>query len=553
MYDVMNYREKQRLNFNYYYHDDQANMQYSNALPSDQEFSSSHYRAYYSDILDGWIYLSFPDKLMNDRQNEWDTNRSLLYDMVFRSIVFAVLCFLSLIFLTYTAGLQPKKYGIHLTKLDQTHSDFIFTVFGISTGVLIFIIYILLNTVSPFTDFNVESMTAIYTGYISEHVYRMVMISIAVSILAAVSGVSFLSLVRIIKAGKLLKNSLFYKLIIMIYQKILLKIYRAFKDLFKIVLEGRLFRGSPKIKVLYYRQQVFLAFSFFLTILCFVLAIYEPAFILINILLQAAVMYWYYRGNDNLYADITREADNRLEEQMKAERTKVALITNVSHDLKTPLTSIISYLDLLSKEDDLTETSKDYVKVLQDKSNRLKNIVTDLFELAKSTSGDIALDIDTIDMKKLIEQTLADMDDKIEASDLHFKTILPDRPVNISADGKRLYRVFQNILDNALKYSMKGTRVFIELKTYGKEAVTTIKNTSGYEINFTSEEILQRFTRGDKSRSTEGSGLGLSIAESFTKVCGGDFKVDIDGDLFKVSLLFPTISEKEQPDIQVII
>ena len=259
---------------------------------------------------------------------------------------------------------------------------------------------------------------------------------------------------------------------------------------------------------------------------------------LVPIILEMVVVYWYIKGNNKTFEDINKGFNQSLEEQMKAERMKVALITNVSHDLKTPLTSIISYVDLLSKEDDLSETARDYVNILAEKSNRLKNIVSDLFDLAKSTSGSIVLDLEMIDLKKLIEQTLADMEDNIKDSGFDVRVKLPDQPFEIMADGKKLYRVFQNIIDNALKYSLPGTRIFIELVEKDGKAVATVKNTAGYDMDMTEEEMLQRFTRSDKSRSTDGSGLGLSIAESFTNACGGRFQIRIDGDQFKVSIIF---------------
>jgi len=146
--------------------------------------------------------------------------------------------------------------------------------------------------------------------------------------------------------------------------------------------------------------------------------------------------------------------------------------------------------------------------------------------------------MEMLDLKKLIEQTLGDMQDDIEKSGFQIITKLPKDPIYIVSDGKRLYRVFQNIIDNALKYSLQGTRIFIEAGKKREDIFVILKNIAGYEMNFTAEEILQRFNRGDKSRNTDGSGLGLSIAESFTKVCGGDFKVDIDGDMFKVIISF---------------
>ncbi|MBP0965085.1 MAG: HAMP domain-containing histidine kinase [Oscillospiraceae bacterium] len=229
-----------------------------------------------------------------------------------------------------------------------------------------------------------------------------------------------------------------------------------------------------------------------------------------------------------------------IEEQVKSERMKIELVTNVSHDLKTPLTSIISYVDLLSKTE-LSDEAADYVKVISAKAERLKNIVSDLFDIAKANSGNSNVELENLDLCKLIVQTLADMDDRVNASGMTIKTKLPSAPVIIRSDGKKLYRVFQNLIDNALKYSLKGTRIFIEAEISDGLVKTSVKNTSAYELDFTADEIKERFTRGDKSRSTEGSGLGLSIAESFTAVCGGSFNVVIDGDQFRTEVVFPTV------------
>ena len=223
---------------------------------------------------------------------------------------------------------------------------------------------------------------------------------------------------------------------------------------------------------------------------------------------------------------------------------KIELVTNVSHDLKTPLTSIISYVELLSKEE-LNPAAQDYVKVLKTKSERLKNIVSDVFELAKTTSGEISVEHERLDLTKLSWQTIGEMEDRIAAAGLDLRAKICDPPVTVVSDGKRLYRVIQNLLDNALKYSLKGTRVYYALERDSLTAIITIKNISAYEMNFTADEILERFTRGDKSRTTEGSGLGLSIAQGFTLACGGTFALDIDGDMFKVTLTFPLVQEAE--------
>lgn len=247
-------------------------------------------------------------------------------------------------------------------------------------------------------------------------------------------------------------------------------------------------------------------------------------------------LYHIYLDLDNIDAGMKKS----IEEQVKSERMKIELVTNVSHDLKTPLTSIISYVDLLSKTE-LSDEAADYVKIISAKAERLKNIVSDLFDIAKANSGNSNVLLENLDLCKLIVQTLADMDDKVNASGMTIKTRLPSAPVIIRSDGKKLYRVFQNLIDNALKYSLKGTRIFIEAEISDGLVKASVKNTSAYELDFTADEIKERFTRGDKSRSTEGSGLGLSIAESFTAVCGGSFNVVIDGDQFRTELVFPTV------------
>jgi len=251
-----------------------------------------------------------------------------------------------------------------------------------------------------------------------------------------------------------------------------------------------------------------------------------------------------FRATQDLNS-IQEGMDLAVREKTRSERMKVDLITNVSHDLKTPLTSIISYIDLLAKEEGLPEHTAGYVKVLAEKTGRLKDLIQDLFDLAKATSDDIILDLERIDLARLISQALADMEESIDESGLTFKVNLPDGPVHLVSDGARLYRVFQNLISNALKYSLAGSRVFVDLVPSGNEAVVTVKNTANYEMDFESDEILERFARGDRSRSTEGSGLGLAIAKSFTEVCGGRFNITIDGDLFKVELRFDTAGGME--------
>lgn len=229
-----------------------------------------------------------------------------------------------------------------------------------------------------------------------------------------------------------------------------------------------------------------------------------------------------------------------LEEKMKSERMKSELITNVSHDLKTPLTSIINYVDLLKKEDLTPEHAKDYVLVLEKKTQRLHALIQDLFEISCAVSGNMKLEIQELDVVELLRQTLAEQDEDIMNSKLDFVTELPNSPVMIQADGSKLHRVFENLISNALKYSLAGTRVYVNLQSLEGFSQITFKNIANYPMNFDSNEILQRFTRADSARSTEGSGLGLAIAESFLEQMGMKIQIFTDGDLFKVQIDIPT-------------
>ncbi len=249
----------------------------------------------------------------------------------------------------------------------------------------------------------------------------------------------------------------------------------------------------------------------------------------------------YYAATKNLEG-IGQGLENSMQEQMKSERMKVDLITNVSHDLKTPLTSIIGYIDLLSKDETLSEESRDYVSILEKKSERLRNIVTDLFDLAKSTSGNVDLNLTSIDFRRLVQQTLAEMSDTIEESGFAIVEKYDAEPTMIMADADRMYRVIQNIMDNALKYSLTGSRIFVSLKDIGTDEIRLeVINTASYQMDFDEEEITERFRRGDEARSTEGSGLGLSIADSFTKLSGGNLEVHTRGDQFVVEITFKKI------------
>lgn len=227
-----------------------------------------------------------------------------------------------------------------------------------------------------------------------------------------------------------------------------------------------------------------------------------------------------------------------LENQMKSERMKSELITNVSHDLKTPLTSIINYVTLLKRDDLSNEEIKDYVGILDRKTQRLKTIIEDLFEASKMASGSVELNIEKVEVTALLNQALAEFEEKIQNSSLTFKINTPKQKIYADLDGKKIWRVFENLINNALKYSQPNTRVYIDLSEQENKVILTIKNIASYEMDFDVDEIFERFKRGDKSRHTEGSGLGLAIAKSIVELHGGSLNIEIDGDLFKSIVQF---------------
>lgn len=232
-----------------------------------------------------------------------------------------------------------------------------------------------------------------------------------------------------------------------------------------------------------------------------------------------------------------------VETSIKDERMRTELITNVSHDLKTPLTSIINYIDLLKTQSMPTPEAEHYVEVLEAKAQRLRHLTEDLVEAAKATSGNIELEMMPLAFDELMKQSVGEFEDKYAAKNLTLVTSYPERKVMIMADGRRMYRVIENVLQNAYKYSLEGTRVYADLKIDGQNTIFTLKNISKAELNISADELMERFTRGDSARSTEGSGLGLSIAKDLTRLQGGTFSISLDGDLFKVSILFPEYKE----------
>lgn len=376
-------------------------------------------------------------------------------------------------------------------------------------------------------------------------------------------GLSYvLSMARQIKTGQIFTNTLLYKLC------------SSLKAFLRLAFQGKVFKEWILLLLLGYG---------FVNGLLFVLfreSHLEPALFLFLLLLafNAGVVYFVARslvalpqimeavkeisaGNLDYPLDSTRipvslaafAADIRslqgglqkaVAQAVKGERMKTDLITNVSHDLKTPLTSIINYVDLLRKENLENEAAAEYVNILEEKSARLKQLIEDLVEASKASSGNLTVTGAKVDLQELMMQACGEYEEKIKQAqlDLHMQTAAAT--VIIWADGKHMWRIAENLLSNVIKYSLPHSRVYIDIASSNGYGSFTIKNISAFSLNISPEQLTERFVRGDESRTTEGSGLGLSIAQSLTGLQGGKFQLEIDGDLFKVTVALPLWAEK---------
>lgn len=236
--------------------------------------------------------------------------------------------------------------------------------------------------------------------------------------------------------------------------------------------------------------------------------------------------------------DISNGFENAVEQGIKSERLKAELITNVSHDIKTPLTSIINYVDLLKNENIENEKAKEYIEVLDNKSQRLKKLILDLVEASKASSGNIELTLEKIGVLELIKQSIGEFEDKFEEKKLEIVKSIPEKEIYIKADSRHMFRIIENLFENITKYALENSRVYVDINQKENRVKIEIKNISKEKLNISEDELMQRFVRGDKSRSTEGNGLGLSISKSLAELQNGTFKIVIDGDLFKTELEF---------------
>lgn len=252
-------------------------------------------------------------------------------------------------------------------------------------------------------------------------------------------------------------------------------------------------------------------------------------------------MFWDFKQHGENLNSIAEGMTHAVDERMKSERFKTELITNVSHDIKTPLTSIINYADLIGKEETGNKKVTEYSAVLLRQSERLKKLIENLVEASKASSGSLEVLLSPCEVGVLLTQTVGEYEQRLQDGNLELITKQPETPVKIMADGRLLWRVFDNLMNNICKYGQSGTRVYLNIEVKDSEAVISFKNTSRYPLDIPAEELMERFVRADSSRSTEGNGLGLAIAQNLTELQKGSLELTVDGDLFKVMLKFKLI------------
>ena len=460
--------------------------------------------------------------------------------LIWLTAVLFVLCLALVIFLLCAAGHKEGVEGIHLNWVDKIPLD-LYLVVAILLGAGLFALGIDLSGASWW--------------------FMIVLIALLGAALVLLAMSVLMTLSTRFKSGAFWKNTLVYRCLCL-----LSRMGKGLKDGLSYCAKhlhlywqaGLIFAGVTLLEFL-----VVAAFgSESICVIWFLAKLVEtPILVLILISLQklkaggealaegnlnASVdlrhMYGVLKHHGENLNSIAQGMQKAVQQQLKSERFRTDLITNVSHDIKTPLTSIVNYVDLLKKEDVQPEKAKEYIAVLDRQSARLKKLTEDLVEASKASSGTLPVHLEAVDVNVLLSQVSGEYQSRFELCKLEPIVKLSSEDPQILADGKLLWRVFDNLLSNICKYAMPGTRVYFTSEVLDGRVQISFKNISNYPLDITADELLERFVRGDSSRSTEGSGLGLSIAQSLTGLQKGTFDLVVDGDLFKANLSFPLLN-----------
>lgn len=492
-------------------------------------------------------YTAFDETVQNiDSSSDITLNRALynqtksLYKYSYSTLIISIIIgSIELIYLIYSLGYVKNKEEIYLSWLDKIPLEILFFGYCLLFFVEAALLVMCLSVIS--VDVNLCVMLIMLVGYFS--------------VLSALYGAG--TLLKRIKAHTFFKNSITYRILKWLIQK-----YKNVKNIISSNknLGGKIalyFIGIVTVSILI--GLIFKEFGILLDIVFWIWCYYKIMKEVDKFKQIHDATEKIYKGDTNikldesLYTGVLKELaiyindiaggfSNAIKESLKSERLKTELITNVSHDIKTPLTSIINYVDLLKQENIQNEKAKEYIEVLDNKSQRLKKLIEDLVEASKASSGNIKINKEVLNVKELLNQVTGEFEDKFNSRGLNIISKLPEKTVYIKADSRYLHRVLENIYSNVAKYAEENTRVYIDCILEEENTVAIyVKNISKDELNISADELMQRFVRGDKSRNTEGSGLGLSIAKSLTELQDGTFNIYLDGDLFKVAIKFKRV------------
>ena len=488
--------------------------------------------------------FSVADSMADEAEN-YETYSKLMFPMLAGAIFGSVLWLIGMVWLTVTAGRKPEDEEIHLNGFDRWYTE-------IAAGAVIGIW--LAGTIILGTLIANSSL-----GYSYAVVTVIVTCLICGTYTMAWFLIGYLSLVRRIKAGTLWKNSLIRKVLKWIGKCSgkLADFVRAFSrntaEKIKVLLVGGafLFLQFLIIGCIFSGAEVFLLALMAVDVaaMIFIIRKADGLDLIMDGLkkisdgeLQYKIKTDTLTGKQKVMAEYINNIggglDAAVENSLKKERMQTELITNVSHDLKTPLTSIINYVDLMKRENPTDPKIQEYLRILDEKSQRLKVLTEDVVEASKASTGNIKLEMNDIDFVEMVQQVIGEFEEKFQEKNLTMMVHFTDEPSIIYADGQRMWRVLENVFGNVVKYAMEGTRVYAEISNRNKKVTFSLKNISAQPLNISADELTERFIRGDVARNTEGSGLGLSIAKSLTELQGGEFKLYLDGDLFKVMITF---------------
>ncbi|MCM1992199.1 sensor histidine kinase [Oceanirhabdus seepicola] len=470
---------------------DKDGYQYSSDYLVNQYYSSNKLSYYPQDIL----YIAFDDTFLDPLANKWYADREVLLSYL-SLVAFLMVGFIAcIVYLLIYSGRKANDDNIHLTLIDKLYVD----VNIIATLSIIGCCFAIID--GNFNNF--------------QYVFLIIFLAIAFSF-----GINLLlSIIKHIKNKTIIKHNLSYKILAKIYSFII-RLFNSLPVAIRMIPSPKkaadlnnIIQGVDQIK-------------------------------------NGELDYVIKTSSQGIYSDLAKDINGiasglkaAVNNELKSERLKTELISNVSHDIRTPLTSIINYVDLLKREGVDSKNTEKYLNILEQKSQRLKTLTDDLFEASKASSGDIPVNLSKVDVSSLLIQCMGELDDKIVASNLDFQLDYPEEKVFVEADGRLLWRVLENLISNILKYSLQNTRVYINVIPSDNTTSIVLKNISSSKLNINADELTERFKRGDESRTSEGSGLGLSIAKSLVELQKGNFDINIDGDLFKVTINMPTYKD----------